>query len=77
MARWQLWIRRPLEEQATKLWDGADATTVYDGRTYDAALGVALRTAADAVLRDTNTTDPSLRTRPLFTRHGPGNFGGG
>lgn len=75
MARFQLWVRRPNAVAPEQLWTGADATVLDSGRTYDQALGVALRIARDAVLRDTTTTDPKARVSVLFVRSGVTDFG--
>lgn len=74
MARFQLWVRKYGQRDPVQLWTGALSTDQDGGRTYDQALGSALRSCSDAVLRDTNTTDPATRVRVLFTRHGPGEF---
>ena len=72
MARFQLWARRQGETAPVKLWDGATTADVWSGRDYDAAVGLAMRSYADAVLRDTASTTPTTRIEILFTRYGAG-----
>lgn len=67
----QLWIRRVGEQTAVKIWDGTLTSDLFQGSNWDAALGIALRTASDAVLRDTSSTDPKTRVEILFTRGVP------